>query len=66
MPPKKRSSEAAEEYESDGGFVEDAPKSKKAKTVKAEKSAKLSGSKNAGEVGGGGEVSKDGEVYWEV
>ena len=57
---------AAESYDSDGGFVEDAPRSKKAK-----------GAKNGGggEDGGGrskkedrkGEVGKkDGEEFWEV
>ena len=66
MPPKKRSSEAAEEYESDGGFVGDAPKSKKTKVSKATKSDRSSGSKPAGEIAGGGTVGKDGEVYWEV
>lgn len=67
MPPKKRSSAAAEEYENDDGFVEDAPKSKKARTIKSEKgdkAPKIGGS--TGQVSGGGTVSKDGEVYWEV
>ena len=50
--PKKRSADA-EEYDSDGGFVEDAPKSKRSKVLKE-------GS------GGGGTKGKDGEVFWEV
>lgn len=34
MPPKKSRKRAAEEdYESDGGFIEDAPKSKKSKAT---------------------------------
>ena len=59
--PKKRSAEvAAEEYESDGGFVEDAPKSKRSKVSKAkEKDGGGGGAK-------GGEKGKDGEVFWEV
>lgn len=38
MPPKSKSRKRvseAEDYDSDGGFVEDAPKSKKIKTAKA-------------------------------
>lgn len=51
MPPqsKKRVSKA-DDYDSDGGFVEDAPKSKKAKTAI---------SKNK-------QVDDDGNPYWEV
>ena len=61
MPPKKRSAEtaAAEEYESDGGFVEDAaPKSKRSKIAKS-KEKEGGGTK-------GKEMGKDGEVFWEV
>ena len=60
--PKKRSAEAvtAEEYESDGGFVEDAPKSKRSKVSKAKVQEKDSG--NGGTKG----MGKDGEVFWEV
>ena len=57
MPPKKRSAAAAEDYDSDNGFVEDAPKSKRSKVLKE------------GEGSGGGEggtKGKDGEVFWEV
>ncbi|KAF7185806.1 putative RNA polymerase II transcriptional coactivator [Pseudocercospora fuligena] len=46
--PKRR---AEEQYEDDGGFVEDAPKSKKSKGVKAD---------------GGMQQGADGEVYWEI
>ena len=58
MAPKKRSAAAAEDYDSDNGFVEDvAPKSKRSKVSK--------------EGSGGGEggtkgKDKDGEVFWEV
>ncbi|EME81146.1 uncharacterized protein MYCFIDRAFT_89755 [Pseudocercospora fijiensis CIRAD86] len=42
---------AGEQYEDDGGFVEDAPKSKKSKGAKAD---------------GGMQKGADGEVYWEI
>ena len=58
MPPRKRVAEV-EEYESDRGFVEDAPKSKKSRTTKKEDG---SGSAAAG----GASTGKDGEVFWEV
>ena len=60
MPPKKRSAAAAEDYDSDNGFVEDvAPKSKRSKVSKEE---------GSGGGGGGGTKGKDkdGEVFWEV
>lgn len=69
MAGKKRPSSAdAEDYESDGGFVEDAPKSKKAKTGKTSKSGNSAAkSQMVGFVaGGGGQVGKDGDVFWEV
>lgn len=51
MPPKsKKRASKADDYDSDGGFVEDAPKSKKAKTAI---------SKNK-------QVDDDGNPYWEV
>lgn len=51
MPPKsKKRVSKADEYDSDGGFVEDAPKSKKTKTAI---------SKNK-------QVDDDGNPYWEV
>ena len=63
--PKKRSAEtAAEEYESDGGFVEDAPKSKRSKVSKSKMQEKDGG--NVGTQGMGMGVGKDGEVFWEV
>jgi len=61
MPPKKRPS--ASDYESDDGFVEDAPKSKKPKTTKTAKPEKPQTS--AGETGAG-TVAENGEVFWEV
>lgn len=59
--PKKRLSSASptNDYESDNGFVEDAPKSKKPKTASKGRSA-------GAEAVGGGTVGKDGEVFWEV
>ena len=75
MPPRtKKRASATEEYESDGGFVapesgDDAPKSKKAKTGKSSAPANLAGSKDAQDgqtVAGGGSVSANGEVFWEV
>lgn len=52
-----------ESYENDGGFVEDAPKSKKSK--KDQKQGRKSESKSLGSDHG---PSKDqnGELYWEV
>ena len=58
MPPKKRSAEV-EEYDSDGGFVEDAPKSKKSKMSKI-------GASGSSKAAGGASTGKDGEVFWEV
>lgn len=51
---------AAETYDSDGGFVEDAPKSKKSKAK--------SDFKNASTVGGAAQMQKDSEggVFWEL
>ncbi|KAI4170861.1 MAG: hypothetical protein LQ343_004625 [Gyalolechia ehrenbergii] len=52
---KKRSLKAAEEYESDGGFVandngdEDAPKSKKPKTTAAKGKSAIAGAKKGGD-----------------
>ena len=57
MPPEGSSRKRAaptEEYENDGGFVEDAPKSKKGK--------QSSGSK----VANGKQEDDEGNVYWEV
>lgn len=66
----------ASDYDSDGGFVEDAPRSKKAKNggAKGAKDAKEKagkggqGTQAAGgkAVAGGGQVGKDGEEFWEV
>lgn len=67
----------ADHYDSDNGFVQDAPKSKKAKKEKGEKITRadvksaMSGGKgkDAGGSGSGGgeaQVGKDGEVFWEV
>lgn len=83
MPKRKSTTSAAgEDYDSDGGFVEDAPRSKKVKGVKngGEKGGGGGGGgvkdvkekekrKGGGEgvvVGGGGQVGKDGEEFWEV
>jgi hypothetical protein len=63
---KRPSSAVASDYESDGGFVEDAPKSKKAKTTKTAKKGTKSSEAAAEYVAGGGQVGKDGDVYWEV
>ena len=56
----KRSTDAAD-YESDGGFVEDAPKSKKAKTEKERKVDKSATAK-----GSGASTGKSGDMVWEV
>jgi hypothetical protein len=53
MPPRKRP--ASESYEADGGFVEDAPKSKKSKAVSSGTKNKSSGAKEEPE-----------SHYWEV
>jgi len=53
MPPRKRL--ASESYEADGGFVEDAPKSKKTKAVPSGTKDKSSGAKEEPE-----------SHYWEV
>jgi hypothetical protein len=51
MPPKsKKRASKADDYDSDGGFVEDAPKSKRTKTA-------ISKDK---------QVDDDGNPYWEV
>lgn len=63
---KRPSSAAASDYESDGGFVEDAPKSKKAKITKTAKNSTKSSEAAGDYVAGGGQVGKDGDVYWEV
>lgn len=71
---RKRAS-AAEDYESDGGFVanddaEDRPKAKRAKTTKTSGAANAHGSKDAKQAGaavvGGGAVDSNGDVFWEV
>lgn len=87
MPKRKSTTSAAgagaEDYDSDGGFVEDAPRSKKVKGVKnggekgeggggggvkdVKEKEKKGGGKGEGiVVGGGGQVGKDGEEFWEV
>ena len=67
MPPKRRSSiTPGDDYESDGGFIEDAPKSKKAKTSKTPKNKRENNPSEGEAATGGGEVGKDGEVFWEV
>ncbi|KAL2055249.1 hypothetical protein ABVK25_004587 [Lepraria finkii] len=58
MPPKKRSAEV-EEDDSDGGFVEDAPKSKKSKMSKI-------GASGSSKAAGGASTGKDDEVFWEL
>ena len=67
MPRQKRpSATAAEDYDSDNGFVEDVPKSKKAKVSKT-KNGKAAGGEAAAGGGVGEKVKgKDGEVFWEV
>lgn len=57
MPPKgSRKRAASEEYEADGGFVEDAPKSKKTKAAPVKEAKSKSSAK-----------SEDSEnQYWEV
>ena len=74
---KRKSTSAAaaraEEYDSDGGFVsDDLPRSKKVKQggsvgKKEKKEAGKEKEKEKGkEVGGGGQVGRDGEEFWEV
>lgn len=67
---KKRTSEAAEDYDSDDGFVvdEDGGGGPKAKKVKSKHSkAESSDSKGAGvEIPGDGDVDDDGSEFWEV
>jgi len=76
MPKKRPSSplpQATDTYESDNGFVEDAPRSKRPKTTgtaqkqtRTQKSGVDMKAKAAGKRDGEGEVGKDGEVFWEV
>lgn len=55
------------EYEADGGFVADAPKSKKPRPSKNDKlRMKKEAKKNGAPVSGEKQVDKSGEVYWEV
>lgn len=67
MPSKKRASSvtAGDDYDSDGGFVEDAPRSKKAKKEKKRRGWDKEDESIVRDVGGG-KAGKDGEVYWEV
>ncbi|CAD6591861.1 MAG: hypothetical protein ASARMPREDX12_005467 [Alectoria sarmentosa] len=53
---------AGESYDSDGGFVEDAPRSKKAKGVKNGEGGRSKKEDGKGEVG----KKKDGEGFWEL
>lgn len=53
---------AEEQYEDDGGFVEDAPKGKRSKGAKAAKSNSNAGSSTKV----GMQKGADGEVFWEV
>lgn len=64
MPPRKRSTDV-EEYESDGGFIEDAPRSKKAKTSKTaiNEVKKREGKK---EIQLGMQKDDEGNPFWEV
>ena len=70
MPPKSK--KRAQDYDSDGGFVadeNDGSKSKKQKTGKITGLANQAGSKDAKKgvkVAGGGAVSSNGEIFWEV
>ncbi|KAL9073825.1 MAG: hypothetical protein Q9161_002657 [Pseudevernia consocians] len=64
---------AAGDYDSDGGFVEDAPRSKKARKGVQDggsggknKKEKVGREKEEMEVVGGGQVGKDGEEFWEL
>ena len=57
---------AAETYDSDGGFVEDAPRSKKAKSVKDGGGGKDGGERSLKEDRKGELGKKDGEEFWEV
>ena len=65
---KRKSTTAASDYDSDGGFVADAPRGKKAKSGGAkggsEKREKVEEEERS--VGGGGRVGRDGEEFWEV
>lgn len=54
-PQESRKRTAAEDYESDGGFIEDAPKSKKSKNGVAKASVNYERQKD-----------DDGNDYWEV
>ena len=67
MPPKRPST--AEAYESDNGFVEDAPARKKSKPLTQSHSARTNATANGhggSVVGGGGQVGRDGDVFWEL
>ena len=71
---KKRPSQPAEDYSSDGGFVandsgDDRPRPKKAKSGKqsARGAERSKGEKGEGkDVPGGGGVGASGEEFWEV
>ena len=70
MPPKSK--KRGQDYDSDGGFVKGengGTKSKKQKTGKITGLANQAGSKDAkkgASVAGGGSVSTNGEIFWEV
>lgn len=70
---KRKSTTAASDYDSDGGFVADAPRGKKAKsdgksggTLGKGGSEKVEKEAEERSVGGGGRVGRDGEEFWEV
>lgn len=70
--PKRRpatSNPAAEDYESDNGFIveDDAPKGKKARTTAAKDTKNVKSERSGKSVrDGGGTVGESGEVFWEV
>ena len=79
MPKRHSSLSPHQDYASDDGFVEDAPRSKKAKTSSTKTSTKTSSKttsksqpKPAAQrqsddaAAGGGVVGKDGEIFWEL
>lgn len=64
---KSTSAAAADTYDSDNGFVEDAPRGKKAKTKSGVvKTGKEKGKSAGAGMAGGGQVGKNGECFWEV
>ena len=62
----KRKSGASEDYESDNGFVEDAPSSKKSKRHTTASSSSSRAKQALTAINGGGAMDEDGNAYWEI